>query len=127
MKFFIITLVLTIFPAAVLASSPRDVCLVTVKITAVGPGEHKEKMLLDNGSEKVLTTKFTELTSEIMEISTYEKVAGSKLSCEKIKKGSIRKYGLCEDVDILPGHIIKANTGGWVDGPECFVDVEFIE
>lgn len=103
----------------------RDICEIDGKVTDVGPGEFTSTITRDNGTKKNLSVKFTELTVEVTESKLYEKVEGSKIKCNKAT-GKVRKYGLCENIDIVAGDIIKANTGGWPDGPECLTDVDIL-
>ena len=104
----------------------KDVCDLIVEVTNIEAGEHTEYMYDDENELKSFDVKYTELTVKIIESSPYEQKSEYG-NCEKLKKGDIKKYGLCQNEEIKIGDKIKGNTGGWHGGPECLVDVEFLD
>ncbi len=105
--------------------SIRDVCNVQGEVTGLATGKYSDK-IEEGGQNKKLVVKYTELSVRVEKSSLLRKESGDG-RCQKAKAGEVRKYGLCQPIEIHYGDIIKADTGGWPGGPDCLVNVEIVK
>lgn len=120
MLYFIIFFFLNIFIED--ASASDTGCIVTGKVKEVRLGSYNFTSNNKNSANRV---SFTELVLEVISADTpTEQFFNS--DCEKINQQKEISVGLCEEQTIIVGDVIKGDTGGWENGPDCLIDVKFI-
>jgi len=105
---------------------PKDTCIVTGEVTKIYLGEYSSPYYTDNGDLKVNKVKYTSLSMKILTSEMLERGANGE-DCSRFKVDELSEIGLCEEQTVLVGDIIKGATDGWANGPDCYVDVEFIK
>ncbi len=70
--------------------------------------------------------KYTEL-SILIQKSSLKSLLGKSTPCKKYAVGQTINVGLCEEQTVKQGYVIEADTGGWVNGPNCLINVKIIK
>lgn len=120
----VILLILVLFnfssPSIVYATD--NGCIISGEVQEVRLGSHNFK---SNNKNTDNIVSFTELTIKLNSSETPPEQFFNA-NCEKINQQKTINVGLCEEQTIIVGDIIKGDTGGWENGPDCIIDVKFI-
>jgi len=104
------------------AYASENGCIISGEVLDVRLGSHDFKSNNRDQSNKI---SFTELIIKINSTETPSEQFFNA-NCKKIRQQKTINVGLCEEQTIIVGDIIKGDTGGWENGPDCIIDVKFI-
>jgi hypothetical protein len=120
MKTHLLILILALFISAPVYARDEP-CVVEGEIVEMGVGYSKSLAPDGNGGTREMQISYTLVSVQLAETQ------GQNGSCAKKSKNEVRNYGLCEDINVYQGDVLRAKTGTWNYGGECLWAVDVLK
>ncbi len=76
------------------------------------------------GGQRDMSIRFTEVSVRLDKIHAIE---GDSSKCQINSENEVRKYGLCEDINIYKGDYIHSNSQAWNYYGRCLSEVDVVK